>query len=118
MLVLAGCGQTHRQPQVRTLQLTAKDNNKEFTVKPGTPIVVTLSANPGFHVAKPDPKAVRLVSRRYVSPRIHEALGTAISRFRTVEAGTRTRISLEYTAVIGINQGPGPLFFVATIHVS
>jgi predicted secreted protein len=74
VLVLAGCGQTHRQSPGRTLHLTAKDNDKEFSVKPHETIVVTLASNRttgyGWH-GVPDPffgRSFRLLSHRYVAP--------------------------------------------------
>ena len=95
VLFLAGCGQTHAQTHSGTLRLTAKDNNKVFTVKPHTAIVVTLASNrstgyrwesaPSSHPLNP----LRLVSHRYVAPKkgVPGAAGKEIWRFRAVSHG-------------------------------
>jgi len=77
---------------VTTLYLTAKDNNKLFTVKPRTAIVVSLATNPstGYHWNyDPSPggaKVVKLVSQRYVPPTVNRpgTPGTEVWHFKVV----------------------------------
>lgn len=95
VLLLAGCGQTHRQSLGRTLYLTAKDNGKEFTVRPHEAIVVTLAFDriPGYHweftAASQARLGFRQLSQRYVAPknRAAGATGKEIWRYRPVGRG-------------------------------
>ena len=94
-LFLAGCGQTHAQTYSGTLHLTANLDQKVFTVKPHTAIVVTLASNrsTGYHwqfgSGSSPTEPLRLVSHRYVAPKrsVPGAAGTEIWRFRAVSAG-------------------------------
>jgi inhibitor of cysteine peptidase len=77
-----------------TLHLTAADNNKVFSVKPQTPIVVTLASNPstGYRWKLAPQRVhgvVRLVSHRYVGAKsgLPGAPGKEIWRFRAVAKG-------------------------------
>jgi len=77
-----------------TLHLTAKDNHKSYTAKPGTPIVVTLASNAGtgYHwkyKSFTGDRVVKLISHRYVAPKDARpgAAGKEIWRFRAVANG-------------------------------
>lgn len=81
---------------IATLHLNAKANNHVYTVKPQTPIVVTLVSNPstGYHWKyKPSMgggKVVKLISERYVPPkkgRPPGAAGKEVWHFRAVDKG-------------------------------
>jgi predicted secreted protein len=95
VLVIAGCGQIHRQSHVRTLHLTWKDNRGGFTVKPHETIVLTLSftRHAGyqwrFSPASQAMLGFRQLSQRYVAPKngVHGAMGKEIWRYRPVGMG-------------------------------
>ncbi len=78
-----------------TLHLTAKDNNKLFTVHPHETIVMTLASNPstGYHwkyVHSPGgARVVKLISHRYVAPKASRpgASGKEVWRFRVIGKG-------------------------------
>jgi predicted secreted protein len=92
VLVLLGCGQTHRQSHGRTLHLTAKDNGKEFTVKPHETIVLTLAFHRSsgyrweFEPASQAMLGFRQLSQRYVAPK-NGAAGKEIWCYRPVGQG-------------------------------
>jgi len=77
-----------------TLHLTAKDNHKSYTVKPRTPIVVTLASNAtsGYHwkyKSFTGNRVVKLISQRYVPPKQGRpgAAGKEVWHFRAVAKG-------------------------------
>jgi predicted secreted protein len=84
-----------------TLHLTAKDNNKHFTVKPHEAIVMTLATTPGtgYHwqyVHSPGSgKVVKLISHRYIAPKNGQpgAAGKEVWHFGAVAKG---KIRLEF----------------------
>jgi len=85
-----------------TLHLTAKDNHKSYTVKPGTPIVVTLASNAttGYHwkyKSFTGDRVVKLISHRYVARKDARpgAAGKEIWRFRAVANGV-TQMRFRY----------------------
>jgi predicted secreted protein len=97
VVFLAGCGQTHAQThRDSTLRLSAKDNHKEFTVRPHEAIVVTLSSNrsTGYRWESAPASQVnpgfRLVSHRYYdapNKSLPGAAGEEVWRLRPVGKG-------------------------------
>jgi len=104
------------------LHLTAKDNNKSFTVQRHCAIVITLK-NPGwdggYHWTRGYSSGVRLVSHRYVAPKqkpgtVGGGVGKDIWRFKVVGPKTEGEIQLRYVSparkvdhkfVVGIRVG-------------
>jgi len=75
VVFLAGCGQAHRQTQHSTLQLTVKDNRKEFTIRPHGEIVLTLPSDRSTRYRwqwtaerSPMGAGLRTISHRYIPP--------------------------------------------------
>jgi inhibitor of cysteine peptidase len=76
VLILAGCGQTHRHARRSTPHLSEKDNNKVLTVKPGQVVVLTLPSNPStgsrwrwVPMGSPENISLDQLSHRYVAPK-------------------------------------------------
>jgi predicted secreted protein len=109
---------------VSVLHLTAKDNHKSFTVKPQTPIVVTLVANPStgyqwkYKPSKGGGKVIKLISDRYIPPKKGSppgAAGKEIWHLRAVGAG---KMNMQFFDVPpGMSKKGRPKVTIA-IHVS
>jgi predicted secreted protein len=87
---------------IAALHLTAAANNHSYTVKPQTPIVVTLSSNRSTAyqwklASQPAHGVVRLVSHQYVKPKVVRpgAAGKEIWGFKAVGKGV-TKLALVY----------------------
>jgi inhibitor of cysteine peptidase len=84
------------------LTLTAADDGRLVTVRPGRAIVLRLASTPGTgyawrFAARPDARVVRLVSMHLEEPRsgVVGAPATQVWRFAAVARGT-TRLGLVY----------------------
>ncbi len=92
---------------LHTVHLTGKDNHRIVTVRRGTTIVMTLSANPtaGFHwMYSPSTGGsnyVRLVSQKYVPPKSRRlgAPGKEVWRFKAVRRHRLTDLLFKYVRV-------------------
>jgi predicted secreted protein len=91
---------------LHTVHLTGKDNHRTVTVRRGTTIVMTLSANPttGYHWMYAPPhggsRYVRLVSQHYVPPKSRRmgAAGKEVYRFRAVRRHRLTDLFFKYVS--------------------